>query len=58
VRVLSFLNLSFSLLFCLVCRFSYNFLDFTVFLLLDDLIELLFAFWSYSCASLGLGFKL
>jgi hypothetical protein len=38
-------------LFChlLVLRF---------FLLLDDLFELFFGFWSFSCASCGLGFKI
>jgi hypothetical protein len=28
------------------------------FLLLDDLLELFFVFWSSSCASYGLGFKI
>jgi hypothetical protein len=31
---------------------------FTVFLLLDNLLEFLFIFWSSSCASCGLGFKI
>jgi hypothetical protein len=35
--------------FCWACGFS---------LLLDDLLELFVGFWSSSCASWGLGFKL
>jgi hypothetical protein len=48
--------LSFSLLF-FVCRFSYHLLVLRFFLL-DDLLELFFGFWSSSCASYGLGFKI
>jgi hypothetical protein len=38
--VLSFSILSFSLLFCLVCRFSCLFVGLTVLLPLDDIFEL------------------
>jgi hypothetical protein len=34
------------------------FVGLVLFLLLDELIELLFAFWSSSCVSCGLGFEL
>jgi hypothetical protein len=40
------------------CRFSCLLLAFTIFLLLDDLLELFVGFWSSSCASWGFGFKL
>jgi hypothetical protein len=43
--------------FSLVCRFSCHLLVLWFFLLLDDLLELFFGFWSSSCASCGLGFK-
>jgi hypothetical protein len=33
-------------------------LTFTIFLFLDNLLELFLAFWSSSCASWGLGFEL
>jgi hypothetical protein len=51
-------SLSFSLPFILVCRFSYHLLVLRFFLLLDDLPELFFGFWSSSCASCGLGFEI
>jgi hypothetical protein len=44
--------------FSLVCRFSCHLLVLQVFLLLDDFFELSFGFWSSSCASCGLGFKI
>jgi hypothetical protein len=44
--------------FSLVCCFSYQLLVLWVFLLLDDLLELFFGFWSSSCASCGLGFEI
>jgi hypothetical protein len=44
--------------FSLVCRFSCHLLVLRFFLLLDDLIELFFGFWSSSCASYGLGFEI
>jgi hypothetical protein len=44
--------------FLLVCRFSYYLLVLRFFLLLDDLLELFFTFWSSSYASYGLGFKI
>jgi hypothetical protein len=52
------LNLSFSLPFLLVCRFSYHLLVLWFFLLLDDLLELFFSFRTSSCASCGLGFEI
>jgi hypothetical protein len=42
----------------LACLFSCHLLVLRLFLLLDDLLELLFGFWSSSCASCGLGFKI
>jgi hypothetical protein len=42
----------------LVCRFSCHLLVLQFFLLLDDLLELFFSFWSSSCASCDLGFKI
>jgi hypothetical protein len=56
--VLSFLSLSFSLLFSLVCHFLYRLLALRFFLLLDDLFKLFLAFWSSSYASWGLEFEL
>jgi hypothetical protein len=50
--------LSFSLPFLFICRFSYHLLVLWFFLLLDDLLELFFNFWSSSYASCGLGFKI
>jgi hypothetical protein len=50
--------LSFSLPFLLVCRFSYHLLVLWFFLLLDDILQFLFGFWSFSCASCDLGFKI
>jgi hypothetical protein len=44
--------------FSLICRFSCHLLVLRVFFLLDDLLELLFGFWSSSCASCGLGFEI
>jgi hypothetical protein len=44
--------------FSLVCRFSCHLSILQFFLLLDDLLELLFGFWSSRCASCGLGFKI
>jgi hypothetical protein len=44
--------------FSLVCRFSYHLLILRVFLLLDDLLDIFFCFWSTSCASWGLGFEI
>jgi hypothetical protein len=44
--------------FSLVCCFSCHLLVLQFFLLLDDLLELFFGFWSSSCASCGLGFKI
>jgi hypothetical protein len=52
------LTLSFSLSFLLVCHFSYHLLALWFFLLLDDLLELFFDFWSSSCASCGIWFKI
>jgi hypothetical protein len=43
--------------FSLVCHFSCHLLVLSFFLLLDDLLEVFFGFWSSSCASCGLGFK-
>jgi hypothetical protein len=37
--------------FACLCRFLCLLLTFTVFLLLDDLLEFFLAFWSSSCAS-------
>jgi hypothetical protein len=50
--------LSFSLSFLFFCHFSYYLLVLRFFLLLDDLLELFFGFWSSSCASCGLEFKI
>jgi hypothetical protein len=44
--------------FSLVCRFSCHLLALRSFLLLDDFLELFFGFWSSSCASCSLGFKI
>jgi hypothetical protein len=44
--------------FYLVCCFSCHLLVLRFFLLVDDLLELFFAFWSSSCASCGLGFEI
>jgi hypothetical protein len=44
---------AFSLVYC----FSRHLLVLWFFLLLDDILELFFVFWSSSCASCGLGFK-
>jgi hypothetical protein len=44
--------------FLLVCSFSYHLLVLQFFLLLGDLLELFFGFWSSSCASCGHGFKI
>jgi hypothetical protein len=63
VLILSF-SCSFELFFALLChfawlyRFSYLLLAFTVFLLLDDLLELFLALGSSNCASWDLGFEL
>jgi hypothetical protein len=38
--------------------FSYHLLVLQFFLLLGDLLELFFGFWSSSCASCGHGFKI
>jgi hypothetical protein len=43
--------------FAWLCRFSCLLLAFAVFLLLDDILELFFAFWVFSCTSWDLGFK-
>jgi hypothetical protein len=52
------LSLSVSLHFLLVCHFSYHLLVLRFFLLLDNLFELFFSFWSSSCTSYGLGFEI
>jgi hypothetical protein len=44
--------------FELFFAFSFYLLVLRFFLLLDDLLELFFGFWSSSCASCGLGFKI
>jgi hypothetical protein len=44
--------------FSLVCHFSCHLLILRLFLLLDDLFELFFDFWSSSCASCGPGFEI
>jgi hypothetical protein len=44
--------------FAWLCRFSCRLLAFTVFLLLDDLLELFWLFGSSSYASWGLGLEL
>jgi hypothetical protein len=49
--------LSFSLSFSLVCRFSCHLFILRFFLLLDDILELFFGFWSSSCASCVLDSK-
>jgi hypothetical protein len=48
------LSLCFSLLFLWFATF----LLFSVFLVLDDLLELFFGFWPSSCTSCGIGFKI
>jgi hypothetical protein len=50
--------LSLSLAFSLVCCFSCHLLVLQFFLLLDDLLEPFFGFWSSSCASCCLRFKI
>jgi hypothetical protein len=54
------LSLSFSASLCFFFGLPLllPFVGFTIFLLLDDLLELFFGFWSSSCASCGLGFKI
>jgi hypothetical protein len=52
------LSLIFSLPFLSVCRFSYHLLVLLFFLLLDDLLDLLFGFWSSNCASCGIGLEI
>jgi hypothetical protein len=42
----------------LVYCFSFHLLVLRFFLLLDDIFELFFNFWSSSCASCGLAFKI
>jgi hypothetical protein len=60
----SFEFFDFELFLALLChfawlyRFSCRLLAFTVFLLLDDPLELFLAFWSSNCASWGFGFEL
>jgi hypothetical protein len=44
--------------FLLVCHFSYHLLVLQFFLLLDDLLKFFFGFWSSSCPSCGLEFKI
>jgi hypothetical protein len=44
--------------FLLVCRFFYYLLVLRFFLLLYDLLELLFGFWYSNCASCGLEFEI
>jgi hypothetical protein len=44
--------------FSLVCCFSCHLLVLCFFLLLDDILELFFGFWSSSYASCGLGFEI
>jgi hypothetical protein len=46
------------LLFSWFCRFSCLLLVLWHLLLLDNIIELFVGFWSSSCASWGLGFKI
>jgi hypothetical protein len=45
-------------IFSLVCRFSHHLLVLRVYLLLDDLFELFFDFWSSNSFSFGLGFEI
>jgi hypothetical protein len=52
------LSLSFSLLFSLGLPLSCQILAFAGFLLLDGLFEFFFGFWSFSCASIGIGFEI
>jgi hypothetical protein len=52
------LILSFSLLFIWLCRFLCHLLVLQFFLLVDDHLELFCDFWSSSCASWGLEFKI
>jgi hypothetical protein len=47
-----------SLSFSLICRVFCHLLVLWFLLLLDDLLELFFSFWSSSCTSCGLGFKI
>jgi hypothetical protein len=42
----------------LICRVSCHLLVLWFLLLLDDLLELFFGFWSSSCTSCGLAFKI
>jgi hypothetical protein len=59
VLILSFyFGFEFFLLFSWFCHFLCLLLAFTVFLLLDNLLELFVGFRSSSCASWGLGFEL
>jgi hypothetical protein len=44
--------------FSLVCCFSCHLLVLRFFLLLDYLLKFFFDFWSSSCTSCGLGFKI
>jgi hypothetical protein len=44
--------------FSLVCHFYCYLLVLRFFLLLDDILELFFGFWSSSCASCGIGFEI
>jgi hypothetical protein len=53
--------LRFSYLFFVILLglpFFIPFAGFAIFPLLDDLLEIFFDFWSSSCASWGLGFKI
>jgi hypothetical protein len=52
------LSLSFSLSFLLVGHFSYHLLVLQFVLLLDDLHQFFFGFWSSSCASCGPRFEI
>jgi hypothetical protein len=52
------LSLSFSLLFIWFATFLTICWFLWFFLLLDDLLEFFFGFWSSSCASCGVGFKI
>jgi hypothetical protein len=44
--------------FSLVCHFSCHLLVLRFFLLLDDHFEFVFGLWLFSCASIGLEFKI
>jgi hypothetical protein len=44
--------------FSLICHFSCYLLVLCFFILLDDILELLFGFWSSSCVSCGLKFEI